>query len=89
MLRIQDDFESSGQSYMPTESKVSAALKPPKVLTVVDTVSGRASQANQLIDKAKGGPDFLVDKLKPVVNLLDELSKVRSTSFSLFFEQCP
>jgi hypothetical protein len=88
MLRIQDDFESGGQSYMQIEGEVSAALNPPKVLAVVDTVSGGASRVNELIDKAKGGPDFLVEKLKPVVNLLDELSKVRSTSFSLFCEQC-
>ena len=87
MLRIQDNFESGGQSYMPTEDEVSTALKPPKVLAIVDTVSGEASRANELIEKAKGGPDFLVNMLDPVVNVLDELSKVRSTSFSLFCEQ--
>ena len=88
VLRIQDNFESGGRSYMPTERDVEAALEPPKVLAIVDTVSGEVSQANELIEKAKDGPDFLVNKLKPVVNLLDELSKVRSTLFSLFCEQC-
>jgi hypothetical protein len=86
-LRLQDNFQSGGESYMPMEGEVQSALEPPKVVAIVDTISGDVSRANELIGKAKGGPDFLVKKLDPVFNLLDELSKVRSTSFSLFCEQ--
>ena len=74
---------------MPTEGEVHSALELPKVVAIVDTVSGDVPRANELIEKAKDGPaDFLVKKLDPVFNLLDELSKVRSTSFSLLCEQC-
>ncbi len=83
-LRVQDNFGSGAKSYMPMEDEVHSALEPSKVVAIVDTISGDVSRANKLVEKAKGGPDFLVKKLDPVFNLLDELSKVRSTSFSLF-----
>jgi hypothetical protein len=83
MLRIQDYFGSDGKSYMPTEDEVHAALDPPKAVAIIDAVGEGVSQASQLIGEAKDGPaDFLVKKLDPVVNLLDELSKVGSISFS-------
>jgi hypothetical protein len=84
-LRIRDKFDSGGTSNMPTEKEVRSALEPPKVVDIVDTVTEDVSRANELVEKAKEeGPDFLVKKLDPVFDLLDELSKVRSFSLSLF-----
>jgi len=88
-LHVQDGFESSGKSYMPTEGEISSAMTPPKVVAMVDTVNEDVSRASELIADAKGGlADSLVKKLDPVASLLDELSKVRSPSFSLLCEQC-
>jgi hypothetical protein len=83
-LRVQDNFESGDNSYMPTEGEVRSTLKPPKVVAIVDAVTEGVSHTNELMEKAKDGPADLVKKLDPVFSLLDELSKVRPSSFSLF-----